>query len=69
MFRSLWKMLLVLAWALACALGLHGRAQAHGLMQDPPARNWFCGAVTKPDQAANGTGQYPVCAQAFAGDR
>lgn len=65
MFRSLWKTLLVLAWT----LGLAGQAPGHGLMQDPPARNWFCGAVTKPDQAANGTGQYPVCAQAFAGDQ
>ncbi|HEU4778530.1 MAG TPA: lytic polysaccharide monooxygenase [Steroidobacteraceae bacterium] len=38
---------------------------AHGLMQDPPARNWFCGAVTKPDHVANGTAQYPVCGNAF----
>jgi chitin-binding protein len=38
---------------------------AHGLIQDPPARNWFCGAVTKPDHVANGTAQYPVCGNAF----
>ncbi len=37
----------------------------HGLIQDPPSRNWFCGAVTKPDQVANGTAQYPVCGNAF----
>ena len=38
---------------------------AHGLVQDPPARNWFCGAVTKPDHVANGVAQYPVCGNAF----
>jgi chitin-binding protein len=26
---------------------------AHGLVQDPPARNWFCGAITKPDHVSN----------------
>jgi predicted carbohydrate-binding protein with CBM5 and CBM33 domain len=38
----------LLAWTVAGTLGLAGQAQGHGLMQDPPARNWFCGAVTKP---------------------
>jgi chitin-binding protein len=38
---------------------------AHGLVQDPPARNWFCGALTKPDQVQNGVAQYPVCGNAF----
>ena len=36
-------------------------AFAHGLVQDPPARNWFCGASTKPDHVQNGVAQYPVC--------
>jgi predicted carbohydrate-binding protein with CBM5 and CBM33 domain len=40
-------------------------AMSHGLVQDPPARNWFCGAITKPDHVANGTAQYPVCGNAF----
>jgi chitin-binding protein len=40
-------------------------AFAHGLVQDPPARNWFCGAVTKPDHVQNGVAQYPVCGNAF----
>src|SRR5690242_11071053 len=40
-------------------------ALSHGLVQDPPSRNWFCGAITKPDHVANGTAQYPVCGQAF----
>ena len=40
-------------------------AFAHGLVQDPPARNWFCGALTKPDQVQNGVAQYPVCGGAF----
>jgi predicted carbohydrate-binding protein with CBM5 and CBM33 domain len=46
-------------------LTLSSGAFAHGLVQDPPARNWFCGAVTKPDHVANGTAQYPICGQAF----
>jgi len=40
-------------------------AFAHGLVQDPPARNWFCGALTKPDHVQNGVAQYPVCGGAF----
>ncbi|GAB3735829.1 hypothetical protein GCM10028794_15750 [Silanimonas algicola] len=43
-------------------------AGAHGLMEEPASRNWFCGAVTKPDQVANGTAAYPVCRGAFASD-
>ena len=39
---------------------------AHGLVQDPPARNWFCGAITKPDHVSNGVAQYPVCGGAFS---
>jgi predicted carbohydrate-binding protein with CBM5 and CBM33 domain len=34
-------------------------------MTDPPARNAFCGYITKPDQVANGVAQYPICGQAF----
>ncbi len=50
----------------ACVLAcLPMAAFSHGLIQDPPARNWFCGAITKPDQVANGTAQYPVCGNAF----
>jgi predicted carbohydrate-binding protein with CBM5 and CBM33 domain len=44
---------------------LANAVNAHGLIQDPPSRNWFCGAVTKPDQVQNGTAQYPVCGDAF----
>ncbi|WP_340678031.1 lytic polysaccharide monooxygenase [Paraglaciecola sp.] len=40
----------------------------HGLMQSPASRNQFCGVLTKPDQAMNGTGLYPICADAFADD-
>jgi chitin-binding protein len=40
-------------------------AFGHGLVQDPPARNWFCGAITKPDHVQNGVAQYPVCGGAF----
>lgn len=41
--------------------------QAHGVIQSPPARNWFCGAITKPDQVRNGTAAFPVCGEAFGG--
>ena len=46
-------------------LGLAGTVSAHGLIQNPPARNWFCGAITKPDHVQNGVAQYPVCGNAF----
>jgi chitin-binding protein len=49
----------------ALVLGPPSAVLAHGLMVDPPARNAYCGLVTKPDQVANGTAQYPVCGQAF----
>ncbi len=53
------------AAALVLSALLSSAAMPHGLVQDPPSRNWFCGAITKPDQVANGTAQYPVCGQAF----
>ena len=32
----------------ACVLlGFVSGAASHGLIQDPPSRNWFCGAITK----------------------
>jgi chitin-binding protein len=37
-----------------------------GLMESPPARNWYCGYLTKPDHFANNTAKYPFCAEAFA---
>src|SRR5262245_17497013 len=46
-------------------LGLATGAAAHGLIQNPPARNWFCGAITKPAHVQNGVAQYPVCGNAF----
>ncbi|MCX2778112.1 lytic polysaccharide monooxygenase [Microbulbifer thermotolerans] len=33
-------------------------------MSEPASRNWFCGAITKPDGAEAGS----ACAEAFAGD-
>jgi len=47
---------------------LTGSALGHGLIQSPPSRNWFCGAITKPDQVANGVAEFPVCGDAFAAD-
>lgn len=49
-------------------LGLPTIAFAHGLIQDPPSRNWICGATTKPDQIAAGTAATPACKGAFADD-
>ena len=40
-------------------------AFAHGYVQDPPARNWYCGFITKPDHVSNGVAQFPVCGDAF----
>lgn len=47
---------------LACA----ACPRADGLMESPPARNWFCGFTTKPDQIATNTAEFPVCGTAFA---
>jgi predicted carbohydrate-binding protein with CBM5 and CBM33 domain len=55
----------VRALAACVLLGFISGASSHGLLQDPPARNWFCGAVTKPDHVDNGTAQFPVCGDAF----
>ncbi|HET9862117.1 MAG TPA: lytic polysaccharide monooxygenase [Steroidobacteraceae bacterium] len=52
--------------AVLCALALLVSAVfAHGLIQDPPSRNWFCGFITKPDHVQNGVAEYPVCGDAF----
>jgi chitin-binding protein len=40
-------------------------AYGHGFVQDPLARNAFCGWITKPDHVVNGTAQFPVCGDAF----
>jgi len=41
----------------------------HGLVENPPSRNWYCGAITKPDQVRNGVAEYPECGDAFAIDQ
>ncbi len=48
--------------------GYAGVASSHGLMEDPPSRNWFCGAITKPDEVVYGTPEYPECESAFEND-
>ncbi|HLP43644.1 MAG TPA: lytic polysaccharide monooxygenase auxiliary activity family 9 protein [Fibrobacteria bacterium] len=40
---------------------------ADGLIESPPARNWYCGFTTKPDHIVTHTAQYPACSTAFAG--
>lgn len=46
-------------------VALASGAFAHGLIEDPPARNAFCGLITKPDEVDNGVAEYPVCGDAF----
>lgn len=54
---------------LAVALiGAAGTAAGHGLMEDPPSRNWICGAISKPDEVLNGVAETPICGEAFADD-
>jgi len=45
-------------------VGVAASAYGHGFVQDPPARNAFCGWITKPDQVLNGVAQFPVCGDA-----
>ena len=52
-------------WLVAAAATTDVRA--HGLIEDPPARNWFCGLDTPPDRAARGDTDHPVCREVFAG--
>ncbi len=46
-------------------VGMSAPAWAHGLIEDPPSRNWYCGAITKPDEVVNNAAEYPVCGDAF----
>jgi predicted carbohydrate-binding protein with CBM5 and CBM33 domain len=51
----------------ACVLlGFVSGVASHAVIQDPPSRSWFCGAITKPDQVANDTAKFPVCGNAFS---
>jgi chitin-binding protein len=52
-------------FALCVLLVASGSGFGHGLIEDPPARNWFCGSITRPDHVGNGVAQYPVCGNAF----
>src|SRR3954465_11032439 len=47
-------------------LGFPSAARADGLMESPPARNWYCGFTTKPDEITNHLAKYPACSTAFA---
>jgi len=70
-YRNLRKLLLpqwLIPLGTTAIMALPMTISAHGLVEDPPSRNWFCGAVTKPDQTQNGNAQYPECGQAFASD-
>ena len=49
-------------------VGFAGNAMTHGLVEDPPSRNWYCGVITKPHEVANGVAEHPECGDAFAND-
>jgi predicted carbohydrate-binding protein with CBM5 and CBM33 domain len=51
--------------ALCVLLVCSGSSIGHGLVEDPPSRNWFCGSITRPDHVPNGVAQYPICGNAF----
>lgn len=46
------------------ALSMSAASVGHGLISEPPSRNWLCGATTKPHEAAPTS----ACGQAFAAD-
>lgn len=46
------------------ALSISAVTLGHGLISEPPSRNWLCGATTKPHEASPTS----ACGQAFAGD-
>ncbi len=63
------KIFAVTALAYGFINGFASNAAAHGLVQDPPSRNWFCGFITKPHETQFGQNPlYPQCAGAFAND-
>ncbi|MCG8458371.1 MAG: cellulose binding domain-containing protein [Holophagales bacterium] len=62
------RSLLLTSSAVILILLASGPVFGHGLMEEPASRNWFCGAITKPDHVLNGTAAYPVCGDAFAAD-
>ncbi|MBN4055314.1 lytic polysaccharide monooxygenase, partial [bacterium AH-315-K03] len=41
---------------------------SHGMIENPGARNYYCGYITKPDEVINGVAEYPECGGAFAED-
>ena len=53
------------ATAIGLLVVLSAAVLGHGLIQDPPSRNWICGFITKPDHVQNGVAQFPVCGGAF----
>ena len=53
--------------AVAILLAVSAQASGHGLIESPASRNYFCGAVTKPNEVGTDDAEYPECAEAFAG--
>jgi len=61
--------LIAAAVTIVAVVGIGRVADGHGVIQSPPSRNWFCGAITKPDEVSNGVAEFPVCGGAFAIDQ
>lgn len=63
-----WSLVVLAASALYALIALPN-ASAHGLVEQPSSRAWFCGAVTKLNQVLypdpNNPAQYPQCGDAF----
>ena len=53
------------AASLSVLFGLVDQVAGHGLVEEPPSRNWICGVETKPHEVSNGGGATPECAAAF----
>ena len=60
MWNAMFRLLAVCALVVAS-----GSTSGHGLIEDPPSRNWLCGFITRPDHVSNGVAQFPVCGNAF----
>jgi len=62
------KSVLICTAVMAVNITTPTSVSAHGLIENPPSRNWLCGAVTKPDEVANGVAEFPFCGDAYADD-
>lgn len=67
--RSLFIFALPQFLVLYAAINISQPVFAGGVIEDPPARNWLCGVVTKPDEVLYGNPEFPICRAALAADQ